>query len=314
MTNTLGSLGIANNNGGIVGPDNDANAAADQTTEITSTGTYSPIAPTGNVLVVAGGGGGGQNGAGGGGGGGAIFYPDYPMPGSAVSVVVGAGTPSGNGGTGGDSEFNDGAPSTLELVAKGGGGGGTQGGGANGGSGGGGGHQGNPNPSPGGSTTQVPSMPAPLQPFGFGNSGGGWNGPPSGAGGGGAGAANNPQPGTAPTNAGVGKEFGASPSPSSDSGFAPFGESGFFSGGGGGNGGGSGGNGGGGNGAPGGGQGQVGTANTGGGGGGGGNPPQPGGGGGSGVILVHEQADAKAVGVWDLKTAYSYIKQGEWPT
>ena len=76
MTNTLGSLGIANNNGGIVGPDNDANAAADQTTQITGSGTYSPIAPTGNVLVVAGGGGGGQNGAGGGGGGGAAFYPD----------------------------------------------------------------------------------------------------------------------------------------------------------------------------------------------------------------------------------------------
>ena len=122
------------------------------------------------------------------------------------------------------------------------------------------------------------------------------------------------QTGTAPRAVGVGKEGGASPSPSSDAGVKPLGESGVFAGGAGGNGGGSGGNGGGGNGAPGSGQGQVGTANTGGGGGGGGNPPQPGGGGGSGVILVHEQADAKAVGVWDMKTAYTYIKSGAWPT
>ena len=309
MTNTLGSLGIANNNGGVVGPDNNAQAAADQTTEITSTGTYSPIAPTGDVLVVAGGGNGGNNGGGGGGGGGTIFYPDYPMPGSAIPVIVGAG------GTN-DSEFNDGAPTSLELVAKGGGGGGTQGQGSTGGSGGGGGHQGNPNPSPGGSTTQIPSMPAPLQPFGFGNDGGGWNGPPSGAGAGGAGGACTPKSGQAPTTAGVGKEFGAAPSPSSNSEFAPFGESGFFSGGGGGNGGGggSGGNGGGGDGAPGSGPGQAGTVNTGGGGGGNGNPPAPGGAGGSGVILVNQQQEAKAAGVWDMKTAYTYIKSGDWPT
>ena len=104
----------------------------------------------------------------------------------------------------------------MELVAKGGGEGGTQGGGGAGGSGGAGGHQGNPNPSPGGSATQVPGMPSPLQPFGFGNAGGGWNGPPAGAGGGGAGAANPPQTGVAPTSGGAGKAFGASPSTSSD--------------------------------------------------------------------------------------------------
>jgi len=54
--------------------------------------------------------------------------------------------------------------------------------------------------------------------------------------------------------------------------------------------------------------------NPGGGGGGGGNTGagccSPGLG-GSGFVA---QADAKAVGVWDMKTAYNYIKQGEWPT
>ena len=119
MTSTLGEN---NNNGGVVGPDNNAQAASDQVTQITASGTYTPIAPTGNVLVVAGGGGGGQNGGGGGGAGGAIFYPNYPMPGSALAVVIGAGAPAASGGTGSDSEFNDGHPS-LELVAYGGGGG-----------------------------------------------------------------------------------------------------------------------------------------------------------------------------------------------
>ena len=90
-------LGQNDNNGSVVGPENNPTVDADQTTEITSSTTYTPIAPTGNVLVIAGGGGGGQNGGGGGGGGGAIFYPNYPMPGSDIAVVIGAGGASGNG-------------------------------------------------------------------------------------------------------------------------------------------------------------------------------------------------------------------------
>tara|TARA_R110000822_G_scaffold309306_2_gene438571 strand:- start:3385 stop:4272 length:888 start_codon:yes stop_codon:yes gene_type:complete len=295
MTSTLGS---DNNNGGIVGPTNDAQAAADLVTQITGTGTYTPVAATGNVLVVAGGGRGGNNGGGGGGGGGSIFYPDYPMPGSDLAVVIGA--------AGADSEFNDGASASLELIAKGGGNGGTQGGGYDGGCGGGGGHQGNPNNSPGGPTTQVPTMPAPLQPFGFGNTGGTWNGPPSGAGGGGSGGAAANQN----TTGGAAKNFGDSPTTSSDSAFAPYGESGYFAGGAGGANGNaaSGAEGGAGN------SNQAGTANTGGGGGGGLNPPQAGKDGGSGVILVHEVATAQANGVWNMQTAYKWIKAASWPT
>ena len=57
-------LGQNDNNGSVVGPENNPTVDADQTTEITSSTTYTPIAPTGNVLVIAGGGGGGQNGGG----------------------------------------------------------------------------------------------------------------------------------------------------------------------------------------------------------------------------------------------------------
>ena len=140
-------------------------------------------------------------------------------------------------------------------------------------------------------------MPSPLLPFGFGNAGGGWNGPPAGAGGGGAGAANPPQTGVAPTSGGAGKAFGASPSTSSDSTFAPFGETGgFFAGGAGGNGGGGKGN------SYSNDDAEDGTANTGGGGGGGDEGTDNGGAktsGGSGIVVIR-YATTQFPGIGDL--------------
>ena len=113
-------------------------------TSFTSVGSTSWTCPSGvfgiEVLVVAGGGGGSS---GGGGGGGVIYKPYYPVkPGTAYTVVVGAGgtgattASSGTGRTvGGNSQFDT-------LTAIGGGYGGindSNGAGSSGGSGGGGG-------------------------------------------------------------------------------------------------------------------------------------------------------------------------------
>lgn len=305
MTNFLGK---DNNNGQVLGVTNNA---LPTTTVVTSLGTsdtsYTPIAPTGNVLVIGGGGGGGQNGGGGGGAGGAIYYPNYPFPGSPVSMTIGAG--GGNQASGSNTIFNPGSP--LELTALGGGNGGTQGGGTSGGSGGGGGHQGNPNSSPGGGATQIPSMPAPLQPFGYGNNGGSWQGPSQGgAGGGGSGAAGSHQNATAS----IGKQFGG---PLFEPGFAPLvpaPESGYFAGGGAGYTGGEalGGGGGPGNpGAPGG----NGDIKSGGGAGGGAAPGgQNGGTGGSGTVAIAQTQQARATGIWNLQTVYTYRLTNTWPS
>lgn len=296
MTSTLGQN---NNNGGVVGPTNNAQTTVDQTTEITATGTFSPQTATADILLVGGGSTGGQNGGGGGGAGGAIYYPNYPMPGSDVPVVIGAGGPPGNMDVGTDSTFNHDSPDTnLQLIAERGGAGGTQAPGQNGGSGGGGGHGGT---LAGGTATQVPSMPAPIQPFGYGSTGGDRTAPhgPAGAGGGGAGGPG----GTNSAPGGAGKDFST---PDFSPPFSTAGVSGLFAGGGAGYTG-SGGPGGGGSSQ------STGTANTGGGGGGGSNPPQPAAGGGSGVCVIREQADAKAIGVWDMKTVYFYRTTNGWP-
>lgn len=96
----------------------------------TTVGTTTWTCPVGvntiEVLVVAGGGGGGANHAGGGGGGGVVYNANYGViPGTAYTIVVGAGGAGSTGysttraGWGGNTQFND-------LIAKGGGPGGNR--------------------------------------------------------------------------------------------------------------------------------------------------------------------------------------------
>ena len=77
-----------------------------------------------------------------------------------------------------------------------------------------------PSPAnPGGSSTQAPSMPSPLQPVGFGNSGGTGVGPDrvagggGGAGGAGSGGSGNPHGGPGGNGKSVTPVFGSSPQP-----------------------------------------------------------------------------------------------------
>lgn len=329
-------------NGGIIGPVNVPTLVTTASTvqQFLSSGTYTNPSP-GNitsvsVLVVAGGGGSGGNfpSGGGGGGGGALLVPSFPVSASPITVTIGGGGTGSSNGV--DSSFGP------TLVAKGGGyGGGTvQAGGQPGGSGGGG--RGECGTNPGGTATQVPSTPAPLQPFAYGNAGGTGTGNVGrrGAGGGGAGGAGTPgpsQPGGGPGGNGldVTPVFGASPQPfyiANTSGNGPTSDGKFAGGGGGGkedSGGGvspppgAGGTGGPGGGGRGGNSGsspclsnQAGTTNSGGGGGARGAPapstaPTNG---GSGIILVKNPAFSTRVapGVWSLQCAYNLKKEGNW--
>ena len=293
-----------------------------------------------NMMIIGGGGGSFiAPSPGGGGAGGMVFIPASDMTPHFTTVVGDLDITIGAGGTGqrsfdaaGKLSVTPGGNTTLvdqggnaftAFNGIGGGAGGTSGSVGStlnpsysipGGSGGGGiGESGSPGATnPGGSSTQAPGMPSPLQPFGFGNAGG--NGTSCdaspdrhGGGGGGAGGAGNPSGGTA--NGGNGKSvtplFGSAPQPYYIANGSNAGASacGVFGGGGGGaqdpqrasgGGGSSGGPGGGGN-AP-----DSpnttgdGIANTGGGGGAGRdpNPPQSrnyltlGGNGGSGYVLI----------------------------
>ena len=200
-----------------------------------------------DMMVIGGGGGSAiAPSPGGGGGGGMVFIPASDMTPHFTTVVGdlditigggGAGQRSQGNGDPGRAEITPGGNTTLvdsggnAFTAFNGIGGGSGGVSAPtfnptysipGGSGGGGkGESGSPGATnPGGSTTQAPGMPAPLQPFGFGNAGGNGTscgGSPSrhGAGGGGAGGSGNPSGGSA--NGGNGKSvtplFGSAPQP-----------------------------------------------------------------------------------------------------
>ena len=187
---------------------------------------------TGAMMMVGGGGGTAlAPSPGGGGAGGMIYMPSCigatvmsGLESNTLDVTIGAG---GGGQTGSPpdrgSQVQAGNNTILGsnlLIALGGGAGFTGGVTASipGGSGGGGG--GEAPSQTGGSTTQVPSMPSPLQPFGFGNAGGtgsacGGSPDRQGAGGGGAGAAGTPA--SSGSNGGSGKSvtpiFGSAPQP-----------------------------------------------------------------------------------------------------
>ena len=176
------------------------------------TGTQTLVSDINGTLKVdfclVGGGGGGASlqgpggAAGSGGGAGGMIYrlnTDITIPTSSnVTVSLGTGGTiappaySVHGTDGGDSVFTD-ANGPIVYTSKGGAGGvmyDSPGPGRPGGSGSGSSYQG----GAAGASTQVPSMPVPLQPYGFGNAGGN-TGPTSyydGAGGGGAGGVGSP--------------------------------------------------------------------------------------------------------------------------
>lgn len=193
-----------------------------------------------DIAVVAGGGGGSTGpSSGGGGGGGVILAPaQTTLTAGTYPVTVGAG------GAGGGANPNPGCAKrgyvgsdTILSVyfAKGGGAGGNSSGPVqnaisgqelNGGSGGGSRGEGSSGTGCAGTSNQVPSMPAPLGPLGFGNRGGygtnepgsPWNSIPlrrvAGGGGGAGGVGGNADP-SGGGNGGAGKDiapvFGASP-------------------------------------------------------------------------------------------------------
>ncbi len=162
-------------------------------------------------LVGGGGGGAGQQGPGGaagsGGGAGGMIYRlnvNINIPSSLnVTISLGSGgtisptSYSQSGTDGGDSVFTD-VNGPIVYTSKGGAGGAMYSGpgeGNDGGSGSGSSYKGGTT----GASTQVPSMPGPLQPYGFGNPGGDTGPSPSsydGAGGGGAGGSGSPSHGS----------------------------------------------------------------------------------------------------------------------
>ena len=113
------------NQGGLVGPDNDP-VINDLVTTFNSPGTFNRTATTCKLLVVAGGGGAATK-SGGGGAGGVRYFASHPLPASSVPVSVGSGG-AGDGpfpytnSSGGGSTFGSATP----IAATGGGRGGNR--------------------------------------------------------------------------------------------------------------------------------------------------------------------------------------------
>ena len=111
------------NQGGIVGPDNDP-VINDLVTSFTSPGTFNRTATTAKLLVVAGGGGAANRG-GGGGAGGVRYFASHPLPSSSVPVDVGSGG-AGDGpspftnASGGGSTFGSATPISTSGGGRGG--------------------------------------------------------------------------------------------------------------------------------------------------------------------------------------------------
>jgi hypothetical protein len=237
------------------------------------------------VLVVAGGGGGGWDAGGGGGGGGVVYNSNYAVvPGTSISLTVGAGGTAAVGGIGG--QAGDGANTTFgNITAIGGGGAGNKlANGRAGGSGGGAGH-GNGTPYIGGTGTT-------NQGFAGGGNGSSAGLGDNGGGGGGSGGRGNSGQLSTGGSGGPGLPFNIS------------GSLAYYGGGGGGGNyggtavGGAGGIGGGGNGGGLSTTGSAGAPNTGGGGGAQGNAGATTGpfAGGSGIVIVRYQGPQKAIG------------------
>ena len=174
-------------NGGIIGPVNDPQKTAETITTFTASGTFNPVAPNAEVLIIGGGGGGGPNRGAGGGAGGVLYTTNYTLPGSPVTVTIGG---AGGGGGTGSQNFpgsNGGATVFDGISANGGGFGSGHHGNGTGGPGGSGGGAGIPGPGVAGTATQTP-----VGVFtGYGNDGGPGGDP--GGGGGGAGTTASPR-------------------------------------------------------------------------------------------------------------------------